>query len=230
MRPLLLSALLVVALSGCKGAPATHVKAASEPTLPSGWKAVTSDDGRVSLAVAEGWRSGVDAMVESPAEMGGMMPGEGSDNPNIQALAQGMAEMDADAQRKEMEALKARGIVVHIIAPGVKPIPGEARTRYQVKTVHADANVTLAEATERTKEDMGTGTTQSPATLPIGPATRFVAHRTLKDGGIYDAVAYVVVDGPDTFVLKFITEAGATNILPIEKAVAESWRIKPGKA
>jgi hypothetical protein len=227
--------LLAIALAGCSK-PAVHVLKASAPNLPSGWTKAVDDTGTVSVGVANGWHEGVDTpLAGSGLDLAQGIAGSAStpttdtENPAGQ-LANQMAADDAKDQQEGKEALKAKGVVIQIIDAS-KPIPGEARTRYYVKVDKHDGNILLDGALDEEKEFLrGTGAGDPvKVDLPIGPAYRFDADRKTIGGDELTRISYVVVDGKNSYHLRFVSTNNPTSIQSIAKDVADSWRIKPSQ-
>ncbi len=212
------------------------MKDAPPAQLQPGWTPATSKDGVVSLGVPSGWRVGTDAangLADLAAKLGNsgidnQAAPEGSLGAEMQKIAQ---RADENAKKQEAEALAAlekKGVVLNVIN-GSKPIPGESRTRFYLKVTHGNGPIAIADALDVEKLHYHSPPPPTDATLPIGPAKKFSAHDSLRDGMTLHQMSYVVIDGPNTYTLRFVTEEAPETIESIADAVAQTLRIKPSK-
>jgi hypothetical protein len=212
------------------------VKKAPDPVLSAGWKLVKDDETGVQIGVPSGWQVGMD----SPASLTGLANSLGNASPDQtspdlssvpqdSALQQLQTQMAADSAKQEKEALeklRAKGIILHVI-DGSKPTVGEERTKYTVQKLDKGHNVSLEEARDEEVEYFK-GWGANPAklvNLPIGPAYRIDADYKTRGGDEVERVSYVVVDGTNSYFLRFVSTNNPQAVLSVEKDVADSWRI-----
>ncbi|AIE86248.1 hypothetical protein OP10G_2880 [Fimbriimonas ginsengisoli Gsoil 348] len=202
--------------------------------LSGGWTPGQSRDGSVTLAVAPGWRVGVDKADNLLSALGSA-GGDSSSDPNGSALSADLQRMAADSDRrsqemeqKELASLEKRGIVIQVIN-GSRPTIGEDRTKYYVVRHHLSGNVGWAEATDAERRHYAYPPKPEEVKLPIGKAYRFFADDKLRDGSDRHQISYVVIDGEYTYTLRFLTQEDAQTISSIADPVAQSWRIHPTK-
>jgi hypothetical protein len=162
-------------------------------------------------------------------DLGGMM-----ESGEQQQLPQELQQMSADFQNsaneaeiKQLEDLAKKGVLIHVIAEGAKPIPGEARTRFYVKKTTEGGPMSLVDAAEKERGQYAFKPKYDTIQLPIGEAIRCKQSNGLRDGGTLHQISYVVVDGNDMYSLRFVTQEAAQTIESIAEQVAQSWRIKP---
>ena len=222
-------------LGGCKKGEESHVTVAAPVTLDPGWTFTESRDHAVSLAVPSGWRAGADSAMGNLSELaasvgnasaGGQPQSDPNVGPDMQNLAQKVAQ---DSQKEEQSALanlERKGIIINVVN-GSKPIPGEERTRFFVKKTHSDGSVSLLEAVENEQTHYAFKPKPTDIALPTGKAAKLSADDSLKDGATLHQISYVIVDGGDAYVLRFVTEEDAQSIQSVAAAVANSLRIKP---
>jgi hypothetical protein len=236
-------AFLVAALviAGCSQSPAIVVKSSAE-AIPGGWTKGASEDQSVTLGVPSGWRQGADRGM-TPADMmpGGLdsggtdpsgmpMGGDGGAGSEAsQALGGMMANMEKEAaeeEKKAMEALKAKGIILQCVSTG-KPTIGEERTRFYVKKESQGGNWSWDEADAKEAGSYVKKPTPTTVQLPIGTAHRMEESRQLIDGSTRTHVSYIIPNGKDLYLLRFVTVEQGNVVTSIDKEVAQSLRIKP---
>lgn len=212
---------------GCKKGPVMHVTQAPAAKLPAGWETAKSRDGSVSIGVPGGWRYGADRTLDILGDVGSSTESQGDlNNPERQKLMEGMRQDDAAEERKTLERMEKKGIVVNVIN-GSKPIPGEARTRFYVLRTHSESPVDWLAAADKERRHYAFPPKPQEVDLPIGKAWRLSATDTLRDGGTLHQISYVVAEGGDTYTLRFVTEEGQDTIKSIADDVAKSWRVTP---
>ena len=224
------------ALSGCHRVVELHVTNAPPPALDAGWDLTESRDHSVSLAVPGGWRAGVDTAGDGLADLASKLGSSNTESQggpdsamssDMQNMAQNFENANKEAESKALAALEKKGIVLNVIN-GSKPTPGEKRTRYYVLHTHASGAVSTEEATDIERNHYAFPPRPTTVTLPIGSALRFSADDSLNDGMTLHQISYVVIDGSDTYTLRFVTEEDGQSIQSIAEPVAKSLRIKPG--
>ncbi|HWD37667.1 MAG TPA: hypothetical protein VG944_02380 [Fimbriimonas sp.] len=228
---LIVAAALVISC----GKSAEHVKAAGKPTLPSGWSVADDAQDGITLGVAPGWREGADTGLD-PMEMAQGVAGDASQpsmDPDSPAgkLQADIQKQNAADEKEALANLRAKGVVIQIIDSS-KPIPGEARTRYYVKKVDHGGNYAL-DAAKNDEIDFLGGSAESSAKkveLPIGPAYRFEIESKTRGGDELARISFVVVDGSNSYSLRFIATNNSQAIQSIADSVAHTWRITPGKS
>ena len=227
--------LAVVIVVGCKKAEESHVTVVAPVQLDSGWAFTESRDHVVSLAIPPGWRAGADTLAgnlsDLAASMGnsssqGQTPTDPNVSPEMQNLAQKVDQQNQQAEQKALDDLLKKGIIVNVIN-GSKPIPGEERTRFYVKKTHSDGAASLSEAIENERSHYAFKPKPTEVSLPIGKAAKMSADDSLKDGATLHQISYVMVDGGDTYTLRFVTEEDVQAIQSVAGVVANSLRIKP---
>jgi hypothetical protein len=248
MKALGLSLISALWIMGCSGGPAIQVKNAAF-NLPAGWTKGMSDDQIVTIAIPTGWRQGVDRM-PTVTDMfgGGNDPASGGDpgsggsidlnsqaggNPQAQDVANTLNQMkeasekeSAEMERRELEELKKKGIILNVISSG-KPTIGETRTRFFVKKSSQGANWDWDQAHASEREKYLHKPVAAEIDLPIGKAHRMMETRQLIDGANYTIISYLIIHGKDLYTLRFLTEEQASIVTSIEKEVANSLRIQP---
>ncbi len=231
MRTFICATFLLCTL-GC-GGPAIQAKQVAF-SLPTGWTKGASDDGSIELAIPAGWRQGVDRMMESP------MLGAGSGLPDsgvpqtsdteaakaIEGLSNSMTQMSNEAEQEELERLKKKGIIVNVITQGAKPVIGEARTRFYVQKYSQGGNWNWDAAHDNEREKYLHKPVAKEVDLPVGKVHRMEETKTLVDGGVFNIISYLFINGKDLYALRFVTQEQASVIQSIEKEVANSVRIK----
>lgn len=222
-------ATVLIALAGCKSAPALHVTKDSPATLPSGWTAASSRDGLVSVGIPSGWRSGVDKLSDNLTDLIPSTDNSITGGPENSESPSGIAaQIDRDSQEKEqkaLEALEKKGIVINVINSS-KPIPGEARTRFYVRRYQSGGNVTWDDAKATERQNYAHAQTPKEINLPIGKALKYSADDELRDGGVLHQISYVVVEGHNVYCLRFVTEESGDVISSLADQVAQTWRIR----
>lgn len=213
---------------GCYSGPAIVPKeVAFTPT--NGMTEGGSDDGKVKIGIPSGWRQGVDRAM-SGFDSGMLGQGDGSTPQGeagaaLEQLSKEIDKMGDEAEKEQLEKLKAKGIIVHVIN-GSKPIIGEQRTKFIVKRESDSANWTWEMAEKFEKKQFLHNQTPKTVQLPIGEARRFEETRQLVDGANFTQISYIVISGKDLYSLRFITEEAPEAVKSIDKQVAESLRIK----
>jgi hypothetical protein len=130
-----------------------------------------------------------------------------------------------DQEDKEMAKMREDGVLINVIDSS-KPTIGEARTRYYVKKKSYGGSVSLATASADEKStymEPGDGT---DVVLPIGKAHRFEKQLQLQDGDQQMKISYVLVDGGDAYLIRFISTNSPDVFKSIEQQVAQTFRIK----
>jgi hypothetical protein len=139
------------------------------------------------------------------------------------------SQINAQSEQQAKEALaklREKGIFLHII-DGSKPIPGEERTRYYVKKVDHNGNWSLKMACDDEVEYFKGWGADKPklVNLPIGPVYKIAADYKTRGGDEVERIGYITVDGPATYLLRFISTNNPQAVLSIADDVAKTWRI-----
>lgn len=150
-------------------------------------------------------------------------------NAALNQMSAGMRAESAAEEAKEMARLHEKGIIVQVVDTSAKPIIGEQRTRYMVKRIAHDYNITLDEASQEERKFLMGAKEPQNITLPIGPAIKYEAEITTIGGDKVNRISYVVADGHNSYILRFISTNNPTAIQQVGDEVAKTWRIKPGK-
>jgi hypothetical protein len=146
----------------------------------------------------------------------------------MQSIAQSVDRQNQEMEAKAMTELEKKGIVVNVIN-GSKPTPGEERTRFYVKVDHSNSAESMEDAIDSERNHYAFPPKPVQVKLPIGVAQKFSADDSLRDGMTLHQISYVVVDGGDTYTLRFVTEEASEAIQGIADSVAGSLRIIPSK-
>lgn len=221
---------LVVGQFGCSSAGGLQTRRVAF-VLPQGWVKAESDDKGVAIGVPSGWRYGANSMfgVTNPFESIGTSDSNGppispEDKKSTEDLMKGMSQVVKEDERRNLEALAAKGIILHCVSTG-KPTIGEELTRFYVKKKSQNANWTWPEIDVSEQDCFLTKQKSTEVKLPIGLAHRMQATWQLVDGSNYSQISYLVPNGNDLFVLRFITVESQDIIVRIEKEVSDSLRI-----
>jgi hypothetical protein len=219
---------LILLFAGCKAKPEIHVLKAPAKPLPVGWTEAVSKDGVVSVGLPGGWRNGVDkpSTIAGLSDMG--LSETDQANPAIQQMQRETAAQDAEDERREMERLDQKGIVIHAIN-GSKPVFDEARTRFIVQRYQGDVNWEFEQAADYERHQYAFKPKRQDLTLPIGKALKLFACEELRNGSTRHRISYLAIDGKKLYVLRFMTEESAEAIASIADQVAQTWRIRPSK-
>lgn len=156
------------------------------------------------------------------------VPSDSDAPPNqaMQDLANRAATEDRRAEQAALAKLEAKGIIVNVIN-GSRPIPGEERTRFYVKHTHGSGDVTKDDAIDAERSHYAFPPKPTDVNLPIGPAFRFAADDSLRDGMTLHQISYVVVDGADTYALRFESEEEGVLTPDFAETVAKTLHITP---
>ena len=224
-------------LGGCHSGVVMHTVAAPPAVLPGGWTAAEARDHSATLGIPPGWRVGVDAgntgladMLKGIGTQSPQMPGESDPggNPQMQDIAQRAAESDKKDQETAWANLESKRIYLQVLN-GSRPIPGEKRTRFYLKHTKGDGPVYTGQAIDVERKAWAFPPHPTEAKLPIGTALRFQSDDSLRDGATLHQISYVILDGADTYTLRFVTEEDGQVISSIADGVAQSLRIKAAK-
>jgi hypothetical protein len=216
---------LVLCLAGCKG-PGPIVKDPGPATIPPGATLAESSDKTVSIMVASGWKRGCKNSMSAPSL--GDLAGQLGENSQLQDLAHGAQNEENAIDATEAAEMEKDGILIWV-NDSSRWIPGEERTSYRVKRQQA-GHSTLEEAAEDAKQNLLNEGPIQYVELPIGRAARMEANTVKIDGGQLFQIEYVVVNGCDTYSIRFTTQNDPSSVKSVEKAVIESLRIKPATA
>ena len=199
--------------------------------LPSGWAKADSDDKEVSLAVPPGWRHGANNFfgTSNPFATGAsnepastQMTNE--EKKNFEDVSKTLSDIVSEDERRNLEKLAKKGIILHCVATG-KPVIGEELTRFYVKKKTDTSNWTWP-STDASEQDCFKNKQKAvEVKLPIGLAHRMQASWQLVDGANYTQISYLIPSGRDLYVLRFITVEAPEVITTHEKEVANSLRI-----
>jgi hypothetical protein len=167
-------------------------------------------------------------MLKNIGSQSPQMPSESeqSTNSQMQEIADRAAASDKKDQEKAWANLESKGITLQVLN-GSRPIPGEARTRYYLKHTHGDGPVYTGAAIDTEGKAWAFPPHPTEAKLPVGTALKFAQDEGLRDGATLHQISYVILDGADTYTLRFVTEEDGQTITSIADQVAESFRIKP---
>jgi hypothetical protein len=238
MRKRELSTYVVLALmaSGCRPGNVEHLADAAPPALPPGWTNFQDPESGVSIGIPPGWAEGTGLAADSPLANSPLGGGDTSANvdPNSDAgqaaaalgqMTQGIEQQNEQRARAD---LRSKGVVINV-TDGSKSTIGEQRTRFYVKQTKHGGDYTLEMATLDEKGHLLNAGAGTDVTLPVGKAHRYRADNTMVTGDKETQISYVLDDGPNTYVIRFISTNLPTVFDAFEKQVAESFRVKHGK-
>jgi hypothetical protein len=226
MKHALLLPLLVAISIGC-GKSAPPLKEASPAQLAPGASLTTSSDKVVSIMVPSGWKRGSKHSIVGGG-LGDMMGQLGEGGGELQDMAQGMQDEEDALDAHEAAELEKEGILIWV-NDSSRPIPGEERTHFRIKRTQA-GHGSVEDAAEDAKQDLLNEGPIQYVELPIGKAARMEASTTKIDGGQLFQIVYVLVNGSDTYNIRFTTQNDPSSVKSVEKSVIESLRIKPNKS
>ncbi len=213
-------------LAGCNSTPAVHFTAAPLPAPTSSWVTVADEEDGITVNAPGGWKRLKDA---SSSDVPGMAPDEGQNNPQVQGLMNDMAKFDQKIGAEEEANLRKKNVIFTVVDTSAKPIIGEERTRFYIHKKTRDGNATLDDAAADEKEFLTNESAAKDIDLPIGKAKEFHAEVTTKGGDKVNRVSYVMVDGKDSYALRFVSTNNPQGVESIAAEVAKSLRIRPGK-
>ena len=199
--------------------------------LPQGWTKAESEDKSVAAAVPPGFRQGANTIFG----MGNPFAGNIANDPAaaqmttdekraLEQMSSSMSEMAKEDEMKNLDKLAKKGIILHCVSTG-KPTPGEELTRFYVKKKSQNMNWTWLDSDASEQDCFKEKQKATEVKLPIGLAHRMQATWQLGDGASYTQISYLIPNGRDLFVLRFITVEPPEVITRNEKEVAESLRI-----
>lgn len=224
-RTLFLAAIAL--LAGCRGGTIEHLARGGPSQLPTGWTAFEDPESGVSIGIPGGWAEGTGVAADSSM---GSDPAANAD-PNSQAgqfarsIGQLSQAIEQQSDQKARERLRADGVVINV-TDGSKTTIGEQRTRFYVKRVQHDSDYPFEYAVLDEKNHLLKPGAGEDVMLPVGKAHKFRTQNTLIDGDVQTAISYVMTDGHDSYVIRFISTNQPTVFDSFEKQVAESFRIE----
>jgi hypothetical protein len=233
LRHLSYGVAVALTTAGCKPGTVMHLADASPAKLEPGWTLAQDAESGVSIGVPSGWTEGTGLAADSPLANGPMGGGDPSPalDPNSDAgqmsaaigqMGQAMGEQN---EKKERDRLRANGVVINV-TDGSKSTVGEQRTRFYVKRIKHDSPYPFELAVLDEKKHLLKPGEGEDVTLPVGKAHRFKTDNTMITGDKETQISYVLADGSDTYLIRFISTNLPTVFDPFEHQVAESFRIK----
>lgn len=199
--------------------------------LPQGWAKGAADGDEVTIGVAPGWRQGANSLfgTTNPFEAGtpndpSAPPMTADEKKMMEQMSSSMNQMASEDELRNLDKLKQKGIILHVVSTG-KPTIGEELTRYYVKKKTQNGNWTWPEVDASEQDCFLNKQKATEVKLPIGLAHKMQATWQLADGAQYTQISYLVPSGRDLYVLRLITVETAETVTAIEKQVAESLRI-----
>ena len=219
-------ALLIFLIVGCKHASAPRLKAAVPVALAgSAWTAAFDEESGVSIAIPPGWRVGVPRAFDPGTFMNMDATNPNSLGSELQKTASALQTEDVALERKTLARLREReGIVLHCV-DGSKPVVAEEPTRIYVKKVTGADYGTLEAAATAEKQDTHREAKVESVDLPVGKAVRLIAQGQDRIGDIECHVSYVLLDGPDAYVLRFASTNNPDATLTIDRQAAQTFRL-----
>jgi hypothetical protein len=228
-RELLFAGILFCAV-GCTSGGGVEVRKVAF-VLPQSWVKAESDDKEVSLGVPPGWRHGANNLFGTSNPFAGGAPNDptapsmtADEKKTMDQISGTMSEIVKEDELKNLDKLKEKGIILHVVSTG-KPVIGEELTRFYVKKKTQNGNWTWPETDASEQDCFLTKQKATEVKLPIGLAHKMQATWQLSDGSNYTQISYLVPSGRDLFVLRFITVESAEVITNIEKEVAQTLRV-----
>jgi hypothetical protein len=240
--------LSVLACAACNRAPLVTLHAASPPKLEEGWTQLESADGRVSIAIPGSFHSALDRPkaqsfptsadqpppAPAPDAQGNLAQPEQNPNPEakeavdrfVNALNTVSSSIEERQRKEVLDEMAQKGYVIWAWETG-NPTVTEARTAISVKLTKDVGGMSLQGAATKAKEKMPGDVTVEKVSLPIGDAM-LVKSKTINGIGdeLFDA-RYVLLDGGDEYIVRFVTSNGSGRIEPIIDPVMQTFRVKP---
>ena len=241
---------LVALFAVCCNRDVPHLHEAEAPKLDSGWTALKSDDGSVTVGMPESFHNALDKpqsdlpnLTPDPASVPPPDPNAGGDpstapngtpDPQQQAAVNRFvgdmnsmsAAMEENLRQQTIAEMQKKGYVVWAWLNG-KPTLGEDRTQFAVKKIPNAGVTSLDDAALQAKLGMGGDVKKENVTLPIGPAVKLSSDYQDRIGDQRTEIQYVLLDNGDEYILKFFALNGPEQIQPIADSVANTLRIKP---
>ena len=230
MRPsspvLIVSLTALISLAGCgpKGEPLKT--SAPAPTLAAGWSVTKDPESGFSMGYPTGWRVGVPKGMMGESAMGSgysanptvgdMMGGGAAPEPALEST--GMSE-EAEA----LAGLRAQGILLQCVDAS-RAIPGEEPTRFYLKKLPDCGGLEGAKSAE--KDVLSNEGAGKAVTLPIGKAWMFENKGKNRIGDTERHITYILGDGGDGYVLRFVSTNNPTAFDAFHLDVAKSLRKK----
>ncbi len=199
--------------------------------LPQGWVKADSNDKDVSLAVPSGWRQGANTLFGTGNVADILATNDPSapkltadEAKNIEDITKGFDRINKEDELKNLDKLAQKGIILHCVSTNQKVI-GEELTRFYVKKKSQSSNWTWLDTDGSEQDCFNSKQIAKDVTLPIGLAHRMQATWQQTDGAMYTQISYLIPNGRDLYVLRFITVESPEVVTTIEKEVADSLRL-----
>jgi hypothetical protein len=194
------------ALGGCASSGLQVKKVAF--MLPQGWTKAESDDKSVSLAVRPGFRYGANTIFGTSNPFEGNMASDPSkaqmsieDKKAVEQMTNAMKEVNKEDERKNLDKLSKKGIILNCISTG-KPVIGEELTRFYVKRKSQSAPWTWSDIDASEQDFFREKQKAKEVKLPLGVAHRMQASWQLIDGSNYTQISYLLPSGSNLYVLR----------------------------
>ncbi len=210
--------------------------------LDAGWTQLTSDDGRVTIAIPPTFHSALEVpkppqldLEQKPAAPppDGSQPPPPSDPQADQSvnrfmgdLNQASAQMEANQRREIADDMGRQKLIIWAWENGVTTI-GEGHTAISVAYLPGAGNTTLEGAMEISRAGMFGGAKAEKVTLPIGEAMVVKSDFKNVSGDEITDIRYVLLDNGDKYVVRFVATNAPDQIEPLVDPVMQMLRIKP---
>lgn len=228
--------LALLPLVGCETNLEAHLKDPGPAQLQPNWQLAQNKEEGVSLAYPPGWKFGVGtsagifATFSDAANQGSNGQPQQPASPQDQQVAKQFEDLANQERQEEADTLRSQhGIILQVVNNQELQFPWMQQTRVFVKKIDSSHNASLDEATQNEVKFLGGEAKPEQVTLPIGKAMRLTGVTQEPHNQTVHRISYVMVDGHNTYILRFLGAKSAAEVEAIEKPVAESLRIKPPK-
>lgn len=186
---------------GCKKGPVTKLTAAPPAQLPGGWTLHEVAEDGFSIAAPEHFRTdpGLDVEMVAPsaAQSYGIEPMNDSAIQTMETLKNG---------RDPVAEARAKGFALVLYDRNTRVIPGEERTKIQIKK-EVTGGSTLKDAADELKRSLGTVKSRETLPMPFGNVEEMVSETTTTGGDQVREIYYVIVNDTDVYRIRM----NATN-------------------
>lgn len=198
--------LTLAALVGCGKREVTKLKAAPDPQVPAGWSVHRVDAANFGLAAPDNWQvprdPGMDVNtlqnLSNPAVSYGLAPG------------------------KESTTAEA---VLFLADKNVRPIPGEPMTSISVTRRLESGGANVTDEADDVAREYTKIHERNSIELPVGKAVEIKAVTGTRGGDTIRHIDYVLVNGEEVFVIRFVTTQSASTLTDVARPVMETFRV-----
>ena len=217
MRTVLVLLILGVTLAGCKKGPQTVLAKAPPPTIPAGWTVHDVADGGFTIAAPDNFKTdpglGMEIVAPTAAESYGF-----ADTERSSELA------DESEPGKLSEAQKAKGYVLILYDRSTRPIPGEERTKIEIKKESSSG--TLKETADEVARTLGSGAQRRTVKMPYGDVEEIIVQSRTVGGDEEKEIFYIICNGDDMFKIRMNSTNSPAAFDTIAIPVVETFRLK----